>query len=381
MGFLGHNKKFWYAVAVIVGSMVGVGIFGLPYAFVKAGFFVGMGLLVLIGLETLLIDTMYGEVVLRTHAKHQLIGYAKKYLGTFFQRLIFFAAVLTGYAALLAYIIISGDFLSTILSPFFYISPFACSVLFFIFVSLAVLRGLKTISWLELVFSSFFIAIIVLFFIAGVGDIQPAHYAGYAFDQSYLPYGVLLFAFGGMLAVPIAREVLVGQERKLRRAILYGVSIVAALYTLFTLTVVGISGVETSQDAISGLLNSIGPRVAFIGALFGITAVATCFMMIGTALSEIFNFDLKIHKSKAWLLAVVPPFLLFIGGFRAFVDVIGLAGGVALGLEHIMIIWLYVKAKRHGDRVPEYSLAIPNWILYIVMAILATGIGYYLILR
>src|SRR5437867_3832320 len=110
------DKKFFYAVAVLVGSMVGVGIFGLPYAFAQAGFWLGMTLLVLIGLATLLIDFMYGEVILRTHAQHQLLGYAKLYLEPVHQKLLFFSTVLLGYVGLLAYIIISGDFLNTLLS-------------------------------------------------------------------------------------------------------------------------------------------------------------------------------------------------------------------------------------------------------------------------
>ena len=87
------NRKFFSATAVLVGSMVGVGIFGLPYAFAQAGFWVGMGLLVAIGLITMLVDLMYGEVILRTHATHQIMGYARLYLGPNAQRILFFSAV------------------------------------------------------------------------------------------------------------------------------------------------------------------------------------------------------------------------------------------------------------------------------------------------
>jgi len=365
----------------MVGSMVGVGIFGLPYAFVKAGFWVGVVLLVVIGAETLLIDTMYGEVVLRTQAKHQLIGYANKYLGSVFQKIVFFSAVLTGYAALLAYIIISGDFLNTLLSSFFYGPLTGYSIVFFIFCSLAVLRGLKTVSWLELVFSGFFVGIIVLFFSAGLSHISIANFSGHMYSYAYLPYGVLLFAFGGILAVPISREVLVGQERKLKKAILYSVLGVGVLYLIFTVTVVGASGSATSPDAISGLFEFIGPRISLIGALFGISAITTSFLMLASGLTEVFHFDFRIHKLKAWLLVVVPPFLLFLAGMRTFVDVISLAGGVALGIEHIIIVLMYAKAKSNGDRVPEYSLRIPSWLLWIIMAVFAGGVVYYLFMR
>ena len=94
------NRKFFYATAVLVGGMVGVGIFGLPYVFAQAGFWAGMGLLVAIGLATLLIDLMYGEVILRTHAQHQIMGYARLYLGPYAQKVLFFSAVLMGYVGL-----------------------------------------------------------------------------------------------------------------------------------------------------------------------------------------------------------------------------------------------------------------------------------------
>jgi tyrosine-specific transport protein len=381
MGLFGHNHKFWYAVAVIVGSMVGVGIFGLPFAFAKAGFWLGIGLLVVIGAETLLIDSMYGEVVLRTHAKHQLTGYAKKYLGRGFQRVVFFAAVLTGYAALLAYIIIAGDFLNTLLSSFFFIPLPAYSIIFFAFVSLAVLAGLKTVSWLETIFTGFFITIIVLFFAGDISHINPINFQGHMTSNAYLPYGVLLFAFGGLLAIPISRELLVGQERKFRRAITTGLLIVSLLYALFVVAVVGVSGGATSQDAISGLFEFVGPRISLLGAAFGITAVSTSFMMLASGLVEVFHFDFRIRSLKAWLLVVVPPLLFFLAGLRTFVDIISLAGGVALGIEHLVIVLLYAKVKKHGDRIPEYSLGIPNWLLYIIMAVLATGIVYYLVMR
>ena len=71
------NKQFLRATAVLVGTMVGVGIFGIPFSFAKAGFWIGFLFLVLIGFVTLLLDFIYGEIVLRTHQPHQLVGYTQ----------------------------------------------------------------------------------------------------------------------------------------------------------------------------------------------------------------------------------------------------------------------------------------------------------------
>ncbi|MBX4190109.1 hypothetical protein KW791_02340, partial [Candidatus Parcubacteria bacterium] len=307
--FLRANKKFIYAVAVLVGSIIGVGIFGMPFAFAKAGFGIGFAFLVPITLIVLLVYTMYGEVVLRTEAKHQLTGYTKKYLGVSFQRIIFFSSLLTAYAGLLAYIIIAGDFLNTIFSPVLFAASSTYSIVFFVLVSLLVLRGLKTVSWVDLVFTSLYVVVIVLIFIFGFDKIHLINLKTYTPEYAFLPYGVLLFAFGGLLGVPIQREMLIGKEHLMRKAITTSILAVAGLYFLFTFTVVGISGDVTSPDAISGLFEFLGSNVTYLGAIFGILAITTAFLMLASGLIEMFNFDFKVPRSRAWLFAIVPPLL------------------------------------------------------------------------
>src|SRR3989338_2553881 len=105
MGVFLKNKKFLHSVAILIGTMVGVGVFGIPFAFAKAGFWIGLIFLILIGTVTYFLDVIYGEIVLRTSQAHQLVGYANLYLGVQWKRVMFFSIILTTYAALLAYII------------------------------------------------------------------------------------------------------------------------------------------------------------------------------------------------------------------------------------------------------------------------------------
>ncbi|MEK9157978.1 MAG: aromatic amino acid transport family protein [Patescibacteria group bacterium] len=379
--FLGRDKKFFLASALLAGSMVGVGIFGLPYAFAQAGFWTSMALLILITLATLVVDFMYGEVILRTHAKHQLIGYAKVYLNPIFQKLLLFSIVLLGYVGLLAYIIISGDFLNTLLSPFFYTPISTYSILFAVALSVAVLRGLKTVSFIELFFCCLFVVIVGLIFVTGVPAIDTTNFLGFEKANLGLPYGILLFAFGGLIAVPIQRQLLVGREKELRPAIGFAVLFVALLYIVFTTVVVGISGTATTADAVSGLYQFLGSKITILSSLFGIFAITTSFLMLASALINTFHLDFGIRRFNAWLITVVPPLVLFFAGIRSFIGVISLAGGVALALEQILVIFLYARAKSHGDRVPEYSLNIPAWLLYTLILVFTTGIFYFLLIR
>ena len=374
-------NKFWYAVAVLVGSTVGVGIYGIPFAFQKAGF--GVGLLFLLGIAglVLLSNLLYGEVVLRTHERHQFVGYVKKYLNPWAQKfnlLLFWVAV---YGALVGIIIISGDFLTNILSPYFNFSPFAFSTIFLIIASVLVLRGLKTVSRFDFFMMLLLGFIVLLIALLGAKRVDLANYTLWAKDFWFLPFGVVLFAMNSMPGIPLVREALIGNENKLKKALIIGTVIPAILYFVFTVFVVGVSGDFASPDAISGLMGFLGPKIVLIGSLFGFLTSSTIFLNLATSLKESLRQDFHFNHWWAWLLAILPPYLLFLSGIRNFIDIIGLVGGVAVSLEAILLVFVYISAKRNGDRIPEYSIRVPKPALYLLMLIFAAGAAYTLFIK
>jgi len=102
------NKQFVYALATFVGTVIGVGLFGLPYVALKVGFAVVLFYFIFIGIVTALVLLIYGEIILRTEGVHRLPGYAEKYLGIWGKRVAFLSIVLTLVGALLAYLIVGG---------------------------------------------------------------------------------------------------------------------------------------------------------------------------------------------------------------------------------------------------------------------------------
>lgn len=375
------DKTFLRSTAVLVGTMVGVGVFGIPFAFAKAGFLVGFLFLIFIAAATLVMNFMYGEVILRTQAKHQLVGYAQIYLGSVFKKVIFFTTALSGYSALLAYIIVSGDFLSNIFSNFLYVSPVAYSWIFFIVCSFLILKGIKTVSWVELFLTALFAAVILVIFSFGIGKINFSNFAGIMPEYWFLPYGIFLFAFAGLSAIPLQRQILAGREDLFKKSILISVALVAALYFVFAFTVLGISGDTTTPDAISGLFASLGGAIVVFGSLFGVLAVSTSYLMLGTAFLDIFHLDFGVSRKLSWLLVIVPPFVLFLGGMRTFIDVISLAGSVGIGIEGVVLVLLFIKSKSKGDRTPEYSFKLPQWLLYFLAVLFVGGAFYAIFIR
>ncbi|MEK7154432.1 MAG: aromatic amino acid transport family protein [Patescibacteria group bacterium] len=374
-------NKFWYAVAVLVGSTVGVGIYGMPFAFQKAGF--GVGLLFLLGIVglVLLSNLLYGEVVLRTHERHQFVGYVKRYLNPWAQKFNLFLFWVAVYGALVGTIIISGDFLTNILSPYFNFSPFAFSTIFLIAASVLVLKGLKTVSRFDFFMMLLLGFIVLLIALLGTRRVDLANYTLGIRDFWFLPFGVILFAMNSMPGIPLVREALIGSEDKLKKALIAGTIIPAILYFVFTVFVVGVSGDFTSPDAISGLMGFLGPKIVLIGSLFGFLTSSTIFLNLATSLKESLRQDFHFNHWWAWLLAILPPYLLFLSGIRNFIDIIGLVGGVAISLEAILLIFVYISAKRNGDRIPEYSIRLPRPVLYLMMLVFAAGAAYTLFIK
>ncbi|MEK7579718.1 MAG: aromatic amino acid transport family protein [Patescibacteria group bacterium] len=379
MLFNGSQKDFLYSVAILVGTIVGVGIFGIPFSFAKAGFITGFLFLVFLGAVSLTINLIFGEVVLRTKEIHQFTGYAKKYLGPSARNFANFAWFAGIYGALLAYIIISGNFIFNLLIPFFYFSPFFYSVLFFIFVSAALLAGLRQVAWFESFMIVFFVLIIVLIFIFGLPRINIQNLITFGGGEFwFLPYGVLLFAYAGFSAVPLQRELARRRPEILKKAILWGSLLPIFLYFIFALTIVGVSGETTSPDVISGLYDFFDYRIIFLVSLFGLFAITTSFLALGSALLETFRIDHHFKRIRAWALVSFIPFLMFLFGVRNFIEVISVAGALAIGIEGIILVLMYKAAKKSSSREPEYSLNLPNWILNGLTFLFVLGAFYAL---
>ncbi len=374
-------NRFWYAVATLVGSTIGVGIYGIPFAFQKAGF--GVGFLFLVGVCGLILlsNLLYGEIILRTHERHQLVGYTNKYLGVLARKINLFTFMVGAYGALIGVIIISGGFLANTLSFFIHLSPVYWSTLFVLIASIFIFRGLRTVSRVDFLMMLFFAAIIFLVGFIGINHIDFSNYTIAVKDFWFLPFGIIMFAMSSMPGIPLVREVLVGAEDKLRKALVIGTIIPASLYLIFTLAVVGISGDVTSPDAISGLASFLGLKIVFIGSLFGFLTSSTIFLNLGTALNESLQQDFHFGRRWAWFLTIIPPYILFLSGIRNFIDIISLVGGVAVSVEVVILIFLYAKARKNGDRVPEYSIRVPLPILYLMMALFAAGAVYTILIK
>lgn len=376
-----RDRKFLYATALLVGTMVGVGIFGIPFVFAKSGFLIGLGWLIILAGVTSLYNLIFAEVTLRTEGTHQISGYANIWLGPWARRVTFLANVLAGYGTLLAYMIIVGGFLHNVLSQYITIHPDWYGIVFALAWSLMVFVRLRTVAVVDLGMMAVFGLTVAAIVVFGVPHIDLAHFQGVTWQFWFLPYGVLMFALAGANAVPMQRHLLAGRESLLRPAVLTAVTLVTILYLIFAAAVVGVSGDITTPDALSGLYDVLGRGIIVLGSLFGIMTISTSFLMMSTALYETFHIDYRLPAIPSWLLVIVPPLLFFLSGLRNFIDVIGLVGSVAVGILSIVVVAMWIAARRAPQRTPEWVVPLPSWTVWLFRLLFLAGILYALLFR
>lgn len=369
------DKNFFLALAILIGTIVGAGIFGIPYVISKSGILVGLFYFLILGGAVLLLHLFFGEIVLRTEGKHRLIGYSQKYLGKWGKFLITIATVLGTVGALLAYIIIGGDFLKIIFSPYLNLPPVYFSLIFWLILSCFIFRGLRSIAPVELLMNILFFLIIILIFGFSFPKINLQNFTLFNLDYLYLPYGVILFALAGWTAIPeIAGILQTKKETKYyKKVIILATLISILLYLFFTWVVIGVSGKNTSPEALQGLLPVLGQKIIILGALFGIFAIASTFLILGSYLKHSFIFDYNLSKFWAVSITCGLPLILFLIGFRSFIGTIGVIGTILGVSEGIIIILIFQRAKTLGDRQPEYSLKMPKILIYFLIAIFILG--------
>jgi len=369
-----RDKKFFFAISILLGTIVGAGIFGIPYVIARSGIIPGFFYLLILGGAVLLIHLFFGEIVLRTKEKYRLVGYAQKYLGNWGRILITISTILGLTGALLAYIILSGDFLKIIFS-FLNLPSFYFSLMFWAILSYFIFRGIKLIAPAELFMNIAFFFIIFLIFCFALPKLNLQNFTLINFEHIFLPYGVILFSLVGWMAVPIISETFENFEarKNLKKVIISAILVVFILYFLFALAAIGISGKNTTPEVFQGLLPYLGQKIVILGALFGIIAIATSFLVLGNYLKNTLFYDYKVPRSLAASFACGLPLILFLVGFRGFIETIGFVGTIIGVIEGVVIVLIFKNIKKLGDREPEYSLKIPSILLYFLMAIFILG--------
>src|SRR3990172_7627708 len=222
-------SNFWYAVAMLAGTIVGVGVFGLPYVAWHAGFFVEAAYLGAIFLVFVCLHLMFGEIILRTGTRHRLVGYVELYLGERAKKFVVLTTTLGTLGGMLVYILVGGKFLDVLFDGFLSVPAYSYLV-FWVAGSVLIFFGLKVIKRSELVMLFFMVAAIAVLVIGGIKKISFYNFFTFYSSPIFLSYCISLFSFAGISAVPAVRDILEGSEKKIKKALILGTALPALFY-------------------------------------------------------------------------------------------------------------------------------------------------------
>ncbi len=364
------NKNFLPVAFTLSGTTIGAGILGLPYAFAKSGFFVGLCWLVALGALMIYLNLALGEVSLRTKGRHHLLGYAEKYLGKNGKRIMFLAIFFEIYSALLAYLIGEGQSLSRL---FFGNENYSLifGIGFWFVLSLFVYGGIKRLKKVEYWGVSFLLATLVLIFILLVPNVQASNLISLNWTNIFLPFGIVMFSLLGFTSIPNLREEVSKNKKVLKKSIIVGTLIPVVAYALFAFVFVGVLGGNIAQVATNSFSGLIGKLLTLLGAL----TMTTAFFVLSFALRDIVDSDLKERKFAFLIVSMVPLvlyLLVSIFNIAGFATVLGIGGAVSGGALGILILLMNIKSKKKSDRKPEYAVKI-NWFWVILLSLIFVG--------
>ncbi len=369
------GKSYWQAVATLVGMIIGAGILGIPYVVAKSGYLFGALNVIVLGIAIMVINLYTGEISLRTRGIHQVTGYADRYLGKWGKVLMLISIVTVGISALTAYLIGIGKALNAVfgLREFFFMLA-AFAVLGFL-----IYRGLKVIKKWELALGIVMLLVILVIAFLSLHKVDASNLTSSSFPMILAPYGVVFFAFLGYAAVPELKEILNRERKRVKSAIIVGSIIPIFIYLLFAAVVVAVTGTSTSDVATLGLGEAVGRHMVILGNLLAVFTMSTSFLAVGLALKWVFQYDYTMNDKLSWVLTCVPPVVLALVGITNFIQAIDIGGSIGGGLGGILLVLIFHRAKKLGEKKPEFQLK-GSWIIStLLIALFLGGMAYTLL--
>lgn len=352
-------KDFFLPSGLLAGTIIGAGVFALPYAFLEAGLSIGFGYLVLAAVVYVFVHLMYADVILRTPERHRFPGYIRQYLGEGSFWLSIFMAVVEMMFVLVIYLILSASFTKLLGGTGDFLGDMA---LFWAIGSLFIILGVRGLAAVNFWITGGIAAIIVLIFLFSLSNwaFFNARNISPNWPEAFLPLAPILFALSGRVAISTLADYARSRPKPaavLWRSILAGTLFPAVIYGLFVLGVAAISSV-VSEDAVTGLAEVLPAwGAALVGAL-GVFSLVSSYGVAGFDVKNILRDDLKFSPALAMASVFLGPPILYLAGIQELLPAISFVGGVFLALEGIFISVMWRKANAV---LTTPSLILPRW--------------------
>lgn len=346
----------------MTGTIIGAGIFALPAAFSRVGFWPGTFLFFFLAAIVIITHLLYVEVILASKGNLRLPGYAHAGLGELGFRAATISYPLQIIGSNVAYIILGGEFFSILARHFGLNIPTSLwQLAFWVGGAVTVLFGLRFVAAVEFYATGFLLAALLIA-VAVVGPLVDTSLVQIGSPTGWLlPFGVFLFSLSGLSIVSEVVE-LAGRKRAWSyAAVTIGTGTAALFSWMFGVTMyLAARGypIRTTAELISVLPNAW----AWLIPLLGFLAVGTSYITTAKDLEAALRNDYKLKPRESVAVALLTPLALFILIARDFLSTIGFVGAVFVGMNCIMVCLLalkeFHKLKRRFPRIMVSTLTV-----------------------
>ncbi|HHF58783.1 MAG TPA: amino acid permease [Thermoplasmatales archaeon] len=334
----------WEGLAILIGTQVGAGILGLPYAASRVGMV--PALFILLGVMLLLMSTAL--IILKLSAEMrgaQMSTMAQKLLGNAGGWIMYLSILIMGFGAMLAYIAGMGSVFSSLLG----VNETIGAIIFWVLASAVIYLGLEASGKTELIMS-FLMLVLFIGITASLFPYAKPENAMYAELGGILSMtGVAIFALGCHTIIPdIYRGI--GDYRKTRNVVILAFLIPTIIYAIFMISFLLVFGRNTPQIATQGLEILYGRLGKIVGNIIPLLAITTSYIGIGLAQQSNSKEFLKLKKSIAWSLTTIPPIVVYLAGIKNFADVLAFAGDTGDLMAFIILPVIMLAIKKYRER-------------------------------
>jgi len=330
-------------LALLVGTQIGAGVLGLPYAASRVGLVPATVILFLI----MLLMLFTALIILRISMEMggaQMSTIAIRILGKGGGWIMYLSIMLMSFGALLAYIAGIGS----VFANLFGVNEVVGGIIFWVFASLVIYMGLEASGKAELIMNYIMFSLFIGSILLLIPHARPSNAMYVNLGGIFSMAGVSIFALGCHTVIPDVYRA-IGDYRKTKKIVIISFLIPAILYAIFMASFVVVFGRNTPQIATQGLKKIYEETGNIIGNAIPLIAITTSYIGIGLAQQGNTREFLRLKKSVAWALTTIPPILFYLAGIKNFADVLAFAGNTGDLMAFIILpilIWI-VRIKKY----------------------------------
>lgn len=324
-------RKSLFASFVLISTVIGIGIFALPYALLQSGpwFFLWL-IFWIFGFSFL--HYLYAQLLSSTNKRENFPGLLAEFLHPKLRSLGWFLDLFVHGTVLWIYFLVAGEFLPILLPTLSFLqAKMIFALLTFLVGILALLKFAQLESILSIAMIAF-IAILSFYFWQG-SQLSEVNFG----QDPLFAYGSIVFAYAGISAVPIIYDLL-KSKKKIFQVSLVSYCIIGLLYLFFALSIVTFFGNRVEDLSLRSLVQVLPKGWVAILILLALLNIFTTAVSIIFYLKRGLQSEFQLQNRQATILLLLLTMILVMLPKLKFISLVNLLGEIFLDLEFLLLL-------------------------------------------